>query len=140
MADGAPFGDKEGPGIPKLLEVLRQIKKIAIELNAQEVEGRGTLPNHGQQISRNARGGGGGRVQPVHLVDHGGDVIDRVVHRRVLIVVVQLITDDPGEQRRMILIARNRGTRFFELSRHGFRIAVVKAVALPRDIQAKGDR
>ena len=62
MTDGPPLRNEEGSRIPEGLEVFREIKEIAVEPNAQEIEGRGALANHGQELCGNT-GSGGGRVR-----------------------------------------------------------------------------
>ena len=79
-------------------------------------------------------------MERVQFVNHARDVVDGVVHARILVFEVHFVADDPGEQGRMVAITQHDFPRFLELPRYGFLVVVVEAVPLAGDFDAKRDR
>src|SRR5690606_3555645 len=137
VTDRAPLRHHIGSFVTHLPDVFREIHSVAVHLEADEIQVRGTLLDQVCEFLTETGKRGGRGMCGVDFVDHAGYSVDGIEYARVLELQVRFIADHPCEQRRVIAILQHLGAGEFELLRYGIFVIVVESKALPADVDAK---
>ena len=135
MTRRPPFRNDVSAVIPTFSNILRKVHNVPINLKTQEINGRATFHHIFHLLFSRPGKHGGRRVIRIDLLDHQSNFIHGIPDFRIGIMQIQLVSNSPGKQSRMILVLHYFFSGIFQLFCHGLRIVVIKTMAFPSDFQ-----